>query len=191
MRRIEYDVRANWKLILQNYNECLHCPTIHPGAVDQAALHERRQRSDRGPIPRRLHGDQGAERERDDDGPSLRCRSGTLTAEDQRRAFYYALFPTMMLSLHPGLRGLLTRCGRSGVEQSRVVRMDGASRRARRRTGYNIQDAEEFWDRTNRQDWHICEQSQLGISSRAYAPGPYSPRESIPGRVGPDVLEGV
>ena len=46
--------------------------------------------------------------------------------------------------------------------------------------GYNIQDAEEFWDRTNRQDWHICEQSQLGISSRVYAPGPYSPRESIP-----------
>ena len=46
--------------------------------------------------------------------------------------------------------------------------------------GYNIQDAEEFWDRTNRQDWHICERSQLGVSSRAYVPGPYSPRESIP-----------
>src|SRR6185503_4168768 len=30
VRRIEYDVQANWKLILQNYNECLHCPTIHP-----------------------------------------------------------------------------------------------------------------------------------------------------------------
>jgi uncharacterized protein len=30
------------------------------------------------------------------------------------------------------------------------------------RPGYNIADAEEFWDRTNRQDWHICEQSQLG-----------------------------
>jgi len=30
VRRIEYDVKANWKLILQNYNECLHCPTIHP-----------------------------------------------------------------------------------------------------------------------------------------------------------------
>src|SRR5919204_1206586 len=33
VRRIEYDVRANWKLILQNYNECLHCPTIHPELV--------------------------------------------------------------------------------------------------------------------------------------------------------------
>ncbi|MGH7937428.1 MAG: SRPBCC family protein, partial [Bryobacteraceae bacterium] len=31
-----------------------------------------------------------------------------------------------------------------------------------------------------RQDWHVCELSQQGISSRAYTPGPYSPRESIP-----------
>ena len=28
--RIVYDVRANWKLIIQNYNECLHCPNLHP-----------------------------------------------------------------------------------------------------------------------------------------------------------------
>ena len=28
--RIIYDVRANWKLIIQNYNECLHCPNLHP-----------------------------------------------------------------------------------------------------------------------------------------------------------------
>src|SRR4051812_37013336 len=29
-KRIVYDVKANWKLIVQNYNECLHCPTVHP-----------------------------------------------------------------------------------------------------------------------------------------------------------------
>src|SRR5690348_5452355 len=28
--RIVYDVRANWKLIVSNYNECLHCPALHP-----------------------------------------------------------------------------------------------------------------------------------------------------------------
>jgi Rieske 2Fe-2S family protein len=32
---------------------------------------------------------------------------------------------------------------------------------------------------TNKQDWHICEQSQLGVESRAYTPGPYSRRESL------------
>jgi Rieske 2Fe-2S family protein len=37
----------------------------------------------------------------------------------------------------------------------------------------------EFWDMTNRQDWHVCELSQAGISSRAYTPGPYSNREDL------------
>jgi Rieske 2Fe-2S family protein len=32
---------------------------------------------------------------------------------------------------------------------------------------------------TNRQDWHVCELSQAGISSPAYVPGPYSNREDL------------
>jgi Rieske 2Fe-2S family protein len=30
VHRTVYDVKANWKLIIQNYNECLHCPVLHP-----------------------------------------------------------------------------------------------------------------------------------------------------------------
>ena len=30
---IDYDVRANWKLILQNYSECYHCAPVHPSLV--------------------------------------------------------------------------------------------------------------------------------------------------------------
>ncbi len=26
---------------------------------------------------------------------------------------------------------------------------------------------------TNRQDWHVCELSQLGVVSKAYEPGPF------------------
>ena len=32
-RRIRYDVRANWKLIIENFMECYHCATIHPELV--------------------------------------------------------------------------------------------------------------------------------------------------------------
>jgi Rieske 2Fe-2S family protein len=28
--RVRYEVKANWKLVFQNYSECLHCPMIHP-----------------------------------------------------------------------------------------------------------------------------------------------------------------
>ena len=29
-RGVRYDVAANWKAIVQNYSECLHCPGVHP-----------------------------------------------------------------------------------------------------------------------------------------------------------------
>ena len=47
------------------------------------------------------------------------------------------------------------------------------------RPGFDASDAIEFWDMTNRQDWHVCELSQAGIASRAYTPGPYSNREDL------------
>ena len=40
-------------------------------------------------------------------------------------------------------------------------------------------NAIDFWDKTNLEDWKICEQSQLGINSKKYVPGPYSGQESL------------
>jgi Rieske 2Fe-2S family protein len=44
---------------------------------------------------------------------------------------------------------------------------------------FDPDDVAAFWDMTNRQDWHVCEQMQLGLGSRAYRPGPYSHREEL------------
>jgi Rieske 2Fe-2S family protein len=33
-KRITYEVEANWKLILENFQECYHCGTIHPELVE-------------------------------------------------------------------------------------------------------------------------------------------------------------
>ena len=49
-----------------------------------------------------------------------------------------------------------------------------------RAPGFDPLGPVELWHTVNAQDWHICEQSQAGVSSRRYRPGPYSPRESIP-----------
>jgi Rieske 2Fe-2S family protein len=49
-----------------------------------------------------------------------------------------------------------------------------------KKPGFDPSDAVEFWDTTNREDWRICELSQLGIQSRAYQPGPYSAKEALP-----------
>jgi Rieske 2Fe-2S family protein len=44
---------------------------------------------------------------------------------------------------------------------------------------FKADDAVEFWDLTNREDWWIAGESQAGITSRAYRPGPYSEREAL------------
>ena len=36
--RLVYEVEANWKIIVENYNECLHCPTVHPELVKVVPL---------------------------------------------------------------------------------------------------------------------------------------------------------
>ena len=44
---------------------------------------------------------------------------------------------------------------------------------------YQPSKAIDFWHKTNLEDWDICEQSQLGIQSNKYSPGPYSGQESL------------
>ncbi len=36
--RLVYEVEANWKIVVENYNECLHCPQIHPELVQVVPL---------------------------------------------------------------------------------------------------------------------------------------------------------
>ena len=51
-----YQLKANWKLIIQNYSECLHCPIVHPLLNRTIALHEWRQRTAAANLPWRSHG---------------------------------------------------------------------------------------------------------------------------------------
>jgi phenylpropionate dioxygenase-like ring-hydroxylating dioxygenase large terminal subunit len=179
VRRIEYDVAANWKLILQNYNECLHCPTIHPELSTKLPYTSGANDLIEGPFLGGYMEIKAPHQSATISGRSCALPLGDLSAADRARAYYYALFPTMMLSLHPDYAVFYMVWPRTPTA-SRVVCEWMVHPDAPRAPGYNIQDAEEFWDRTNRQDWHICERSQLGVSSRMYQPGPYSPRESIP-----------
>lgn len=39
-QRVHYEIRANWKIAVENYLECYHCPVNHPSLVD--VLDERR-----------------------------------------------------------------------------------------------------------------------------------------------------
>jgi Rieske 2Fe-2S family protein len=178
--RVRYDVRANWKLVFQNYSECLHCPTIHPELSTVLPYQSGANDLTEGPF---LGG--YMEIKAPHESATLSGRAcGRLVGPDviegdQRRAYYYTLMPNLLLSLHPDYVNYYlvhpVSADRTIVESEWLFHpdtlADGSS---------NIRDAIEFWDITNRQDWNIIERSQLGVASRRYVPGPYSARESMP-----------
>jgi len=175
-KRIEYDVRANWKLMFENYSECYHCPGVHPQLQKVSPYDSAKNDLREGPF---LGGFMKI-----NPGKSLTmsgnaCASFVGKIENLQQVFYYSIFPNMLLSLHPEYV-MVHQLWPQSPERTLIVCDWFFHPEAFKRSNFNPEDAVEFWDMVNRQDWHVCELSQQGISSRAYDPGPYSARESIP-----------
>jgi glycine betaine catabolism A len=177
-RRIEYDVAANWKLIFQNYSECNHCPGVHP-ALQQLTPYDLAENDlCEGPF---LGGFMPITKGKSltMSGNACALPVGDVNVEDFHRVFYYSIFPNMLLSMHPDY--VMVHQIRPRSQERTLILCDWFFHpEAFDRPDFHPEDAIDFWDMTNRQDWHVCELSQKGIASRAYEPGPYSPRESIP-----------
>lgn len=170
--RADYDVGANWKLVFENYSECLHCPVIHPELASRLPYDSGANDLAEGPF---LGGYMTIAEPHESVTITGRACGPPISAQDddRRRAYYYAVMPNLLVSIHPDYVNdyLLTPLApdRTRIESEWLFRKDCS----------NPSDAIAFWDLVNRQDWHIIEQGQRGIASRRYAPGPYSPRESI------------
>ena len=177
--RKTYDVQCNWKLLVVNYNECLHCPILHPllnrmtrylsGENDPPAA---------GYIGGSMEFREGVETMSVDGKKPRACLPG-LPGENLERVLYYTVYPNLFLSLHPDYVMTHTLWPQA-VDHTRVICEWHFHPDEMKKPGFDPSDAVEFWDTTNREDWRICELSQLGIQSRAYQPGPYSAKEGLP-----------
>jgi Rieske 2Fe-2S family protein len=177
-RRIDYDVRSNWKQVIENYSECYHCPPVHPQLCRLSPATSGRNDLTEGPFLGGYSTLNRAGGSLTTTGHTSRPPLGEVAGEDLARVYYYAIFPSLLLSLHPDyvmahtLRPIepgLTRV--TCVWLFDPVTMAGP--------GFDPSDAVEFWDLTNRQDWEVCELAQLGARSRAYHPAPYSNAEGL------------
>jgi glycine betaine catabolism A len=177
-RRIVYDVKANWKLIVLNYNECLHCPTLHP-ALNK--VHHYLGADNVAPTAGYCGGAMGFR-----DGvetvsvDGLRRRGYLPGLDDTQRqeVAYYSIYPNFLLSLHPDYMMTHTLWPRA-YDRTEVTCEWHFHPDEMARPDFSADDAIELWDATNREDWWISEQAQAGIKSRVYEPGPYSERESL------------
>jgi Rieske 2Fe-2S family protein len=174
--RHDYEVAANWKTITENYHECYHCPSIHPelcrvSPPDSSVNVD----GDGAWIGGAMDLGDGAET------MSLTGTSGgeTMTWLDEgrrRQVHYYGVLPNLLLSLHPDYV-MTHRLEPLACDRTRIVCEWLFPRELVARHGFDPSYASDFWDVTNRQDWHACEQVQRGMCSRGFVPGPLSPRE--------------
>jgi glycine betaine catabolism A len=177
VRRLDYDVRANWKLIVQNYNECLHCPIIHP------LLNQMHHYLGAANVPTTdtycggAMGFKAGVETLSVDGRRRRALLPGLTGDERTVVNYFAVYPNLLLTLHPDYM-LTVTIWPLGPDRTRLVSEWHFHPDEVARAGFVYEDAVEFWDLTNREDWAISERSQQGIASSGYTPGPYSARET-------------
>ena len=178
-RTHEYDIKANWKLIVQNYSECYHCPLVHPTLTRRTPPTLGENDLVDGPFL-------GGYMVLSEDAKSMTMSgracglpvSDALPAADHDRVYYYSIMPNMLLSLHPDYV-MFHVLWPLAVDRTRVFCSWLFNPATLADPSFSIDDGVQFWDMTNREDWHVCELSQQGVSSRSYTPGPYSRRESM------------
>jgi Rieske 2Fe-2S family protein len=172
-RSLTYDVAANYKVVLENYNECYHCAGVHP---ELARL-----------VPAFAHGGSDLDWE---NGIPHRDGAWTFTAtgttdrapfdglDDGERLRHKGelLYPNLMLSLSADHVAAFTLWP-IAVDRTRIDCDLLFAPEETQRATFDSSDAVDFWDVVNKQDWAVCASVQRGMSSRAYTGGWFAPME--------------
>ena len=122
------------------------------------------------------------------DGKLRRDYLPCLTEAQRTEVKYYAVYPNLLLSLHPDYMMTHTLWPRA-VDRTEIICEWHFHPQEMAKPDFQADDAVKFWDLTNKEDWGISQLSQAGIKSRAYKPGPYSVREGLPHAFDQMVLE--
>ncbi len=171
-----YDVAANWKVIIENYQECYHCPSIHPElcrvSPPQSGENLEREGNWVGGWMDLRDGAATMSLDGHSDGTVM----ARLSEEEQHTVMYVAVMPNLLLSLHPDyvMTHLLTPIT---PDRTQITCSWAFPRAVAEREGFDPSYAVDFWDITNRQDWGACESVQRGIKTPGYEPGPLAPDE--------------
>ncbi|GAA3992366.1 aromatic ring-hydroxylating dioxygenase subunit alpha [Streptomyces plumbiresistens] len=166
-KRIVYDVKANWKLIVENFMECYHCATIHPELTEV--------------LPEFADGyaaqyyvGHGAEFGEEVKGFTVDGSEGFAklpsVSEDQDRRYYaITVKPTVFINLVPD-HVILHRMFPMAEDRT-VVECDWLYAPEVVESGADLSKSVELFHRVNEQDFEACERTQPAMASRAYRRG--------------------
>jgi Rieske 2Fe-2S family protein len=165
-RTIEYELGANWKVVVENFMECYHCAPMHPELV------------------RRLPAFRSGATQEYGVGTRLADEAEALTLSGRAPAppfpglapgherHYYGMVvrPNVLLNLLPD-HVIVHTLTPLAPDRSRVTCDWLFAPEVVARPGFDPGDTVGLFDRVNRQDWEVCEWVQAGVRSRAFAGG--------------------
>jgi glycine betaine catabolism A len=166
-RRITYDVKANWKLIIENFMECYHCATIHPELTRVLPEFAKGYAA-------QYYVGHGAEFADWAEAFTVTGEGGfgqlpSVVTEQERRYFAITVLPQVFLNLVPD-HVIAHRMFPLAADRTTVV-CDWLFQPEVIEGGEDIGPSVELFDRVNRQDFEACELTQLSMGSRAYRDG--------------------
>ena len=172
----DYVIAANWKILTENYQECYHCPMIHPELCEVSPP----KSGDNYHYEGRWVGGTMDLRE-GMDTMSLDGRSGGvmlrgLDAGGLRTVIYVYVFPNVLISLHPDYV-MTHRLTPLAADSTRIECTWSFAPEAVEQPGFDPSYAVNFWDITNQQDWEACSSVQRGLASIHARPGPMGGEE--------------
>ncbi len=168
-----YTIESNWKIIIENYNECYHCSSIHPELCEVTP-----PESGYDHIPTGMWC--GGTMELKPHAVTMSLDGSTKGANFRgidellaRQVWYLTVMPNFLLSMHPDyvMTHTLTPIG---IDQTYVECSWLFPPEAFELEGFDPAYAVDFWDITNREDWAACESVMRGVKNRGYRPGPLS-----------------
>ncbi|WP_028935051.1 aromatic ring-hydroxylating oxygenase subunit alpha [Pseudonocardia spinosispora] len=166
-KRITYEVKANWKLIIENFMECYHCATIHPELTEV--------------LPEFADGfaaqyfvGHGAAFGEDVQGFTVDGGAGapkleTVTDEHDRRYYAITVNPQVFINLVPD-HVILHRMYPVAADRT-IVECDWLYAPEVVASGQDLTKSVELFHRVNQQDFDACERCQRATLSRSYRDG--------------------
>lgn len=179
---LEKDLDCNWKIFWENYNECLHCPGIHPELSDMVPVYREGVMSG----PERKGWKPG-----DPTVPALKegARSWTMSGQacgpefpdltDAERATAYnfvTIYPSMFVVAHVDYVRAVT-VEPLGPERTRLRADWLFLPQTLARPGFDLADVTEFATLVLEQDGRACEINQRGLRSPRFDKGRLMPQE--------------
>ncbi|WP_084037459.1 aromatic ring-hydroxylating oxygenase subunit alpha [Haloechinothrix halophila] len=166
-RRITYDVKANWKLVIENFMECYHCATIHPELTE--VLPEFADG-----FAAQYYVGHGAAFGEDVDGFTVDGSEGfdrlSGVNEEQDRAYYaITVRPQVFINLVPD-HVIIHRMFPLAADRT-LIECDWLYAKDVVASGRDVSHSVELFHRVNQQDFDACERCQPAMSSRAYDNG--------------------